>query len=149
MECNGYTIQSVAERCGMTTHTLRYYERIGLIQPVARGRNGHRCYSAADERWLKFLHFLRITHMPIRDLRRYVALCLDRQTGAQEQHQILEDHRSALQRQIASLEKACALLTQHLEKPGIAKERLSPDIDSPRVDHGSGLSGNPFKEEWG
>ena len=36
----GYTIRSMAERCGMSAHTLRYYERVGLIQPVSRARNG-------------------------------------------------------------------------------------------------------------
>ena len=40
----------------MTAHTLRYYERVGLIQPVGRARNGHRRYSESDEMWLNFLH---------------------------------------------------------------------------------------------
>lgn len=126
MGCGGYTIQSVAKRSGMTTHTLRYYERIGLIRPVARGRNGHRCYSDADERWLKFLHFMRATHMPIRDLQRYVSLRLEGETGTPEQHRILEDHRSALQGQITNLEKACELLSHYLEKRGV-------DIRSPHA----------------
>lgn len=122
MACSGYTIQSVAKRCGMTTHTLRYYERVGLIRAVARGRNGHRCYSAADENWLKFLHFMRVTRMPIRDLQRYVSLRFDSETGGPEQHRILQDHRASLQHQIARLEKACVLLTHYLERPGVRTE---------------------------
>lgn len=131
MACNGYTIQSVAKRCGMTTHTLRYYERIGLIRPVTREQNGRRCYSPGDVRWLRFLHFMRITHMPIRDLQQWVSLRLAGGTGALEQHRILEDHRTALRGQIANLEKACALLTDYLDKAGTGKERPSLEIEAP------------------
>ena len=70
----GYTIRSMAERCGMTAHTLRYYERVGLIQPVGRARNGHRRYSEADEAWLNFLHCMRATNMSIREMQRYAEL---------------------------------------------------------------------------
>ena len=52
MQDSGFTIRSMAERCGMTAHTLRYYERVGLIQPVGRARNGHRRYSEADAAWV-------------------------------------------------------------------------------------------------
>ena len=58
----------------MTAHTLRYYERVGLIQPVGRARNGHRRYSEADEAWLNFLHCMRAANMPIRDMQRYAEL---------------------------------------------------------------------------
>lgn len=125
MTCDGYTIQRVAKRCGMTTHTLRYYERVGLIRPIARAENGHRCYSAADERWLKFLHFMRITQMPIRDLQHYAALRLGGETATPERHRILEEHRATLKGQIANLEKACALLTDYLDRAGMGKDRPS------------------------
>jgi MerR HTH family regulatory protein len=59
----GYSIQIMASRCGMTAHTLRYYERVGLIQPVRRGQGGQRRYSDQDEEWLKFLKSMRATHM--------------------------------------------------------------------------------------
>jgi DNA-binding transcriptional MerR regulator len=99
----------------MTTHTLRYYERIGLIQPVGRERNGHRRYSDVDETWLKFLHSMRATHMPIREMLRYAALRESGNNTCDEQRKILEDHRTTLQTQITSLEKANALLARNIE----------------------------------
>jgi DNA-binding transcriptional MerR regulator len=111
----GYTIRTMAVRCGMTVHTLRFYERIGLIHPVSRERNGHRRYSDADEAWLKFLHWLRATHMPIREMLRYAALRGMETESAQDQRGILEDHRVALDRQIESLQEARALLTYNIE----------------------------------
>src|SRR6202035_6175881 len=93
----GYSIQIMASRCGMTAHTLRYYERIGLIQPVRRGRNGHRLYSDQDGQWLTFLKSMRATQMSIREMKRYAELREGGTNRADEQRKILENHRASLQ----------------------------------------------------
>lgn len=94
----------------MTAHTLRYYERVGLIQPVGRARNGHRRYSEADEAWLQFLHCMRATHMPIREMQRYAELREMGDGTSEERRKILEDHRAEIAAQIKRLEQAHALL---------------------------------------
>jgi DNA-binding transcriptional MerR regulator len=99
----------------MTAHTLRYYERIGLIHSVGREPNGHRRYSAADEAWLKFLHWMRRAHMPIRDMLRYSALHGMGCASAPERRTLLENHRATLEAQIANLEAAHALLTHNID----------------------------------
>src|SRR5258707_11254815 len=99
-----YSIQIMAARCGMTTHTLRYYERVGLIQPVWRGRNGHRRYSDQDGKWLKFLKSMRATHMSIVEMKRYAALRERGNNGMDEQRKILENHRASLENRIADLQ---------------------------------------------
>ena len=68
------TIQEVAKATGLTTHTLRYYERIGLIHPINREENTRRCYTADDVGWIDFLLKLRATGMSIRDMQRYAKL---------------------------------------------------------------------------
>jgi len=68
------TIQEVAKATGLTTHTLRYYERIGLIHPINREENTRRCYTADDVGWIDFLLKLRATGMSIRDMQRYAEL---------------------------------------------------------------------------
>jgi len=68
------TIQEVAKATGLTTHALRYYERIGLIHPIDREENTRRCYSANDVGWIDFLLKLRATGMSIRDMQRYAEL---------------------------------------------------------------------------
>ena len=113
---SGYSVSAMAARCNMTAHTLRYYERVKLIEPVERGNNGHRRYSDADESWLKLLQFLRTTHMPIRKIQRYAALRADRTNGSHEQRKILEEHQSTLEGQITKLKEALALLTAHIER---------------------------------
>lgn len=101
----------MAKRCGLTTHTLRYYERIGLIQPVGRATNGHRRYSLADEAWIEFLHCLRMTNMPIRELQRYAKLRERGEDTARERRQILEDHLATITAQVAQLQQAQKVLS--------------------------------------
>jgi DNA-binding transcriptional MerR regulator len=68
------TIQEVAKATGLTPHTLRYYERIGLIHPINREENTRRCYTADDIGWIEFLLKLRATGMSIKDMQRYAEL---------------------------------------------------------------------------
>src|ERR1700733_13110766 len=100
MQNTGYTIRSMAERCGMTAHTLRDYERVGLIQPVGRARNGHRRYSEANKAWLHFLHGTREKTMHIREMQRYVALCELGDATSLERRKILADHQAGIAEQI-------------------------------------------------
>ena len=68
------TIQEAAEATGLSAHTLRYYERIGLIHPINREENTRRCYTVDDVGWIDFLLKLRATGMSIKDMQRYAQL---------------------------------------------------------------------------
>ena len=68
------TIQEVAKATGLTAHTLRYYERIGLIHPINREQNTRRCYTADDVGWIDFLLKLRAIGMSIKDMQQYAEL---------------------------------------------------------------------------
>jgi DNA-binding transcriptional MerR regulator len=137
MQNTGYTIRSMAERCGMTAHTLRYYERVGLIQSVGRARNGHRRYSDADEAWLHFLHCMRATSMPIREMQRYASLRELGDATSLERRKILEDHQAEIAAQIVELQKAHALLTHKISNYKLIEERIriqNPAVPEPEID---------------
>ncbi len=68
------TIQEVAQATGLSAHTLRYYERIGLIHPIDREQNTHRRYTSDDVGWIDFLTKLRATGMSIKDMQKYAEL---------------------------------------------------------------------------
>lgn len=68
------TIQEAARATGLTPHTLRYYERVGLIHPIEREENTRRRYSSDDIGWIEFITKLRATGMSIRDMQKYAAL---------------------------------------------------------------------------
>ena len=107
----------------MTAHTLRYYERVGLIQPVGRARNGHRRYTEADAAWLNFLHCMRDTNMPIREMQRYAALREMGEATIEQRRQLLEEHQSTIASQIAALQKAHSLLTYKIANYKKIEER--------------------------
>ncbi len=123
MQDSGFTIRNMADRCGMTAHTLRYYERVGLIQPVGRARNGHRRYTEADAAWLHFLHSMRATNMPIREMQRYAALREKGDATIEQRRQLLEEHQAQIAGQIAALQTAHALLTHKIANYRKIEER--------------------------
>jgi DNA-binding transcriptional MerR regulator len=114
----------------MTAHTLRYYERVGLIQPVGRARNGHRRYSEADEAWLNFLHCMRATNMSIREMQRYAELREKGDATSLQRRKLLEDHQAAIAAKIEALQHAHALLTHKIANYKKIEERIR--IGGPR-----------------
>jgi DNA-binding transcriptional MerR regulator len=109
------TIAEAAEQSGLTAHTLRYYERIGLIHPVGRGANGHRRYGRDDLDWLTLLTKLRTTGMPIRQMVEYARLVREGPHTAARRRGMLESHRAAIREQLAELEETSAVLDQKIE----------------------------------
>jgi DNA-binding transcriptional MerR regulator len=109
------TIAEAAERSGLSAHTLRYYERIGLIHPVGRGQNGHRRYGRDDIEWLDFLIKLRTTDMPIRQMVEYAELVREGPQTASRRRAMLEAHREALRERIAAMEETAAVIDRKIE----------------------------------
>lgn len=88
------TIAEAAERTGLTAHTLRYYERDGLmLRRVPRCTSGHRSYTETDLGWIQLITKLRATGMPIRDVRRYTDLVRAGEGTEAERLAILQRHR--------------------------------------------------------
>lgn len=102
---SGLTVHEVAERTGLSAHTIRYYERVGLIPAVGRAPNGHRRYSEADIGWIEFLKCLRSTGMPISEMQRYVTLQQEGDATLQERLALLEAHRSRIKARLEELNR--------------------------------------------
>jgi DNA-binding transcriptional MerR regulator len=97
-------IGELAKRCGLSAHTIRYYERIGLLPYADRDRSRQRDYDASILTWIEFLGRLKTTGMPIRDMLRYAAL-RERGVGTEaERRQLLERHRAQLRVHVAELQ---------------------------------------------
>src|SRR5258707_11298881 len=94
------TIQEAAEVTDLSVHTLRYYERIGLVMPVGRAANGHRRYSQQDINLIRTLNRWRQTGMPLADLQAYVKMVQAGDSTAGERRTLLEAHRQTVVKQI-------------------------------------------------
>ncbi len=104
----GLSISDAAAATGLSTHTLRYYERAGLmLSPVDRASSTHRRYSDADIAWVQFLTRLRSTGMPIATVRAYTELVRAGEDTVDERRELLLRHRIGV---LAQLEEITASL---------------------------------------
>jgi DNA-binding transcriptional MerR regulator len=111
----GLTIQQAAKETGVSVHTLRYYERIGLVSPVERASNGHRRYSEKDVYEIVFLTRLRATRMPIADIKRYVHLARQGPSTTVERLALLEAHRDAVCKHLEEVSYCLTMIERKIE----------------------------------
>jgi DNA-binding transcriptional MerR regulator len=116
------SIQQAAAVTGLSAHTLRYYERVGLLDGVGRTESGHRRYTATDLAWLDLLMRLRATGMPIRQMQEFAALRRRGPETARERRRLLVAHRQAVRAHIQASEEN---LTRLDEKIARLDERLA------------------------
>ncbi len=85
---------------GLSSHTLRYYEKIGLLKNIQRNSSGHRVYTTKDNEWVSFVKRLKDTGMPLDEILQYAAL---REKGTETTHarqRLLEQHKENLKEHI-------------------------------------------------
>jgi DNA-binding transcriptional MerR regulator len=101
----GYSIAEVAEKTHLTTHTLRYYEKEGLLPFVDRSDSGNRDFKEKDLEWLELICCLKNTGMPIKQIREYIQLCLRGDNTLDIRKEIFIKHREEVMRQMNELQK--------------------------------------------
>lgn len=104
------SIAEAAVRSGLSIDTLRYYERIGLIDPPARDAGGRRQYTADDLGWIEFLTRLRTTGMSIRGMQRYADLRRQGLDTAGERRRMLLEQRAVVRARIEELTGCLGIL---------------------------------------
>lgn len=109
------TITEVAKRTGLTAHTLRYYERAGLIAPVSRAPGGQRRYAASDLDWIGFLLRLRETRMPIGQMQVFARLRGEGNETVPDRRQLLQTHLSQVLESITAMQQAAQALQAKIE----------------------------------
>ncbi|MFB9905738.1 MerR family transcriptional regulator [Allokutzneria oryzae] len=115
------TVSEAAAAAGVSTHTLRYYERAGLLDHVERGPSGRRRYGPQDLGAIEFILRLRNTGMPIGEIRKYADLVRAGAGNERARLGLLEDHRDKI---VASLAEQRAHLAAIEKKIQIYAELL-------------------------
>jgi DNA-binding transcriptional MerR regulator len=110
------TISDAARESGVSAHTLRYYERAGLLRRVRRAGSGHRRYAEGDLAWIDFLTKLRSTGMPIRQMRRYAELVWAGPQTEPERLALLEAHRDQVRAQLAETERCLERIDYKIDR---------------------------------
>ena len=122
-------IGELAKRSGLSAHTIRYYERIGLLPYADRDRSSQRDYDASILVWIEFLGRLKTTGMPIREMLRYAAL-RERGIGTEaERRRLIEQHREQVRAHVAELQ-ACLLVLDTKIAGYAGEEQRMKDYDA-------------------
>jgi MerR family transcriptional regulator, aldehyde-responsive regulator len=108
-------IAQVSERYSISSDTLRYYERIGLFQPVNRNASGIRDYSEIDLRRVEFIKCMRRAGLPIEVLIEYVGLVQEGDQTIEARKEILKEQRELLAARMKEMQKTLDLLDHKIE----------------------------------
>lgn len=114
---DGLSIAQVAEATRTTAYTLRYYERIGLVE-VARDTSGRRTYSRDALGRIVFITKLRLSDMPIRDIQQYVELVKLGDSTVPDRLEIMHRHRAAVQSRLEDMQWALAVIDYKISTYG-------------------------------
>ncbi|GAB2750693.1 MerR family transcriptional regulator [Streptomyces bullii] len=109
-----YTISEVAALTGLTAHTLRWYERIGLMPHIDRSHTGQRRYTNRDLDWLDLVGKLRLTGMPVADMVRYAELVREGDHTYNERFELLKATREDVLARITELQGTLAVLDRKI-----------------------------------
>lgn len=105
-----YTVKEVAEMLDLSTYTIRYYENTGLVPFVARTDGNIRMFSDHNISWLRLVHCLRSTGLPVEDVKHYIDMCLKGDSTIPERAQLIFQQEKNLRQQIKTLQNQMEVL---------------------------------------
>lgn len=110
-----YSIRQVAEKTNLTPHTLRYYDKEGLLPFLSRSENGIRKFSESDLEWLGLICCLKNTGMSIREIKVFVELSLQGDETLKARCDMLLQHKRSVEEQIRTMEIHLQKVTYKIE----------------------------------
>lgn len=124
-----YSAKEAAEITGLSTATLRYYEKEHLLPQIRRSDQKYRQYTDEDIEWIRMIQCMRKANIPIQSIKEYVSLLIQGGKTLEQRYDMVQEHIENITNQIANLQKALALTQSKLafyEK--LLKKPLHQDI---------------------
>ncbi|WP_160671489.1 MerR family transcriptional regulator [Clostridium sp. C8-1-8] len=110
-----YTIKQVAQRTNLSDHTLRYYDREGLMPLLKRSASGIRNYSENDICWIELINCLKNSGMSLGEIKEFMNLCLKGEETCEERKEILQKHKENILSQIERLNNSLGIIDYKLD----------------------------------
>ncbi|QEN04446.1 MerR family transcriptional regulator [Thiospirochaeta perfilievii] len=110
-----YSMKEIIKETGLTSDTLRYYEKDGLLSDILRLPNGHRRYSNHDLEWLKFILCLRSTGMPLKNIKKYKELMNLGDKTTSQRKEILTNQKLSILNEMEVLKEALERIDWKIE----------------------------------
>ena len=124
-------IGELAQRTGLSTYTIRYYERIGLLPCARRDGSRHRDYDAAILTWIEFLGRLKTTGMPLREMLHYARLREQGPATAAERRALLSRHRAEVAARAVDLAACLTVLDAKIASYGDPQSETEQQHERP------------------
>ena len=125
-----YTIGDAAAKLGMPASTIRFYEKNGLIPNQQRSSDGRRLFDEDDLEWMRFVERLKVSGMPIKEIREYIQLYMEGDSSIEERRRIVYERRAAIDKQLEELQLARDFIEYKCWFYDVASE--SGTCDTPR-----------------
>jgi Predicted transcriptional regulators len=110
-----YSIKEVSQKFNISSYTLRYYEKEGLIPSVKRNESGRRLYTEDDLGWIQVIDCMRATGMSIAYIKKYVDLCAKGEDTIQERRKIIMDQKKVIEEQLKKYNELLNLVDMKLD----------------------------------
>lgn len=107
-------IKTFSEQVGISAHTLRYYDKLGLLGNICRTASGHRDFSEKDIEWIRFIQRLKATGMPIEQILAYTGLRANGDSTLHQRLKMLRKHKEQLDARIAGQLKHREMLEEKI-----------------------------------
>lgn len=105
-----YSISEAAKKLDLTTHTLRYYDKEGLMPFVERTSNGTRIFKETDINALKIIECLKSTSMPIKEIKNFIDWCSEGDSTLQERYDMFLERKAIVEAQMKELQETMKLI---------------------------------------
>ena len=125
-----YTIGDAAAKLGMPASTIRFYEKNGLIPNQQRSSDGRRLFDEDDLEWMRFVERLKVSGMPIKEIREYIQLYMEGDSSIEDRRRIVYERRAAIDKQLEELQLARDFIEYKCWFYDVASE--SGTCDTPR-----------------
>ena len=126
----GYSIGQVAQKTGLSTHTLRYYEKEGLLPFVKKSGSGLRIFSDSDLGWLAMIVCLKEPGMPLKGIKQYIDWFIEGDSTLQNRLDMFRAQKTHIEEQIAQLQKHMEKINYKIKLYEEAVKKGSLDIAS-------------------
>ncbi|MFE4714282.1 MULTISPECIES: MerR family transcriptional regulator [Bacillales] len=129
-----FTIKEASEKLNCAAHTIRFYDKEGLLPNIRRDDHGNRMFEKRDLDWIRLMTCFRATGMSVADLKQIVDLALQGDETIGQRRAILEAHQEEIKRKQRVLDEAFEAVSQKLEvynniEKGNPEERFLTYID--------------------
>jgi len=124
-----YSIMEAGKKLGLSIHTLRYYEKAGLMPEIMRNETGSRVYTDSDISWIYLIRCLRDIDMPIQNIRDYINLLKNPNSTLEERCSMVEAFKKEIGEKLRKYKIVQSLIDKKLEFYHLAEQNSKTEVD--------------------